>query len=176
MFFDNLKGAGLMSLINDPRLKDLLVKREFRICEDELRAELLREADREEFQELDLALADGSLQISGKVRKKPLPFAIPFSARFSLHSMEFVPRRKVLYLNVDEIRPLDLEWLTKKLVEKTPFLSLEQNLVTVDLAKIPRLAPILTTQLGLFRPFDHVVLKELEFRTAEIVGKIGVLL
>ena len=175
--FDKLKSSALLELIQDPRLRDLLTKREFRLSQEELHREFVNQAaDEEEMQELALTVGEGFLELSGKVKKRPLPFAIPFSARFSLHSLEFSVRSKAVHLRLEELKPFSLDSLTKKLVEKVPFLSFADGLVTVHLVKVPRLAGLLTCQVKGFRPFDHIVLKELSFRAGEVVGRVGVLL
>jgi len=66
--------------------------------------------------------------------------------------------------------------LTKKLVEKVPFLSFADGLVSVHLTRVPRLAGLLASNVKGFHPFDHIVLKDLEFRPGEVVGRVGVLL
>ena len=174
--FDKIKSSHLLDLVRDPRLKELVTRREFRISEEDLRRALLNRAPDEEVPELSVAIAEGFIEISGKVKKKLLPFAIPFSARFSLHSLEFTPRTKAVHLRLEELKPLDMDWLTRRLVEKLPFLSFGEGLVTVHLVKIPRLAPLLTSQVKGFHPFDHVVLKDLNFYQGEVVGKLGVML
>ena len=90
-----------------------------------------------------------------------LPFAIPFSARFSLHSLDFSPHIKTVHLRLDEVKPFEVDSLTRKLVEKVPFLSFDNGLVTIHLEKVPRLAALLDSQVRGFRPFDHIVLKKL---------------
>jgi len=175
--FDKMKNPVLLELIRDPRLKELVTKREFRLSQEELRRELENQVGGEEsLQELALHVGDGFLELSGRVKKWPLPFAIPFAARFSLHSLEFTPRQKAVYLRLDEMKPFDVDALTKKLVEKVGFLSFADGLVTLHLARVPRLAGLLTCHVNGFRPFDHIVLKELTFTPGEVVGRIGVLL
>ena len=174
--FDKIKSGALLDLVRDPRLKELVTRREFRISEEDLRREFLNRAPDKEVPELSVAISEGFFEISGKVKKKLLPFAVPFSARFSLHSLEFTPRTKAVHLRLEELKPLDMDWLTRRLVEKLPFLSFGEGLVSVDLLKIPRLAPLLTSQVKGFHPFDHIVLKDLNFYQGEVVGKLGVML
>lgn len=175
--FDKLKSSALLELIQDPRLRDFLTKREFRFSQDDLHREFVSQAaGEEELQELALIIGEGFLELSGKLKKRPLPFAIPFSARFSLHSLEFSVRSKTVHLRLEELKPFSLDSLTKKLVAKVPFLSFDDGLVTVHLVKVPRLAGLLTCQVKGFRPFDHIVLKELSFREGEVVGRVGLLL
>lgn len=174
--FDKLKNPALLELVRDPRLKDLVTRREFRVSQEELHRELADRAADEELQELRLTVGDGFLDISGRVRKRLIPFAIPFSARFSLHSLDFSPQAKAVHLRLEELKPLDLDRLTRKLTEKVPFLSFADGLVTVHLAKVPRLAGLFACQVGGVRPFDHIVLKELRFLEGEVVGRVGVML
>lgn len=175
--FDKVKDSRLLELIRDPRLRDLVTKREFRLSQEDLQKELMEQmAGEEALQELALTVGAGFLELSGRVRKWPLPFAIPFSARFSLHSFEFSPRSKVVHLRLEEVKPFEIDALTKKLVEKVPFLSFADGLVTIHLDGIPRLAGLLACNFKQFRPFDHIVMKELSFHPGEVVGRVGVLL
>jgi hypothetical protein len=175
-FFSSLKTKAVLELISDPRLKELVTRREFRVSEEELRQELVTRVSDEGIQDLAVSVGEGFLEISGKIKKRLLPFAIPFSARFSLHSLEFSPRNKAVHLKLEELKPLDLDWLTKRLVGKIPFLSSADGLITLHLVKIPRLTGLLTCQVKGFRPFDHIVLKELSFHPGEVVGRVGVML
>jgi hypothetical protein len=175
-FFSSLKTKTVLELISDPRLKELVTRREFRVSEEELRQELVTRVSDEDIQDLAVSVGEGFLEISGKIKKRLLPFAIPFSARFSLHSLEFSPRIKAVHLRLEELKPLDLDWLTKRLVGKIPFLSSADGLVTLHLVKIPRLTGLLTCQVKGFHPFDHIVLKELSFHPGEVVGRVGVML
>ena len=175
--FEKIKSSPLLELARDPRFRDLLTKREFRLDAEALRREIIDQVGaEEELQELNLTVGAGFLEFSGRVKKRPLPFSIPFSARFSLHSLDFSPRSKVVRLRLDEMKPFEADSLTKKLVAKVPFLSFDDGLVTVHLAKVPRLVRLLACQVGSVRPFDHIVLKELEFTPGEVVGRVGVLL
>lgn len=175
-YLEKLKDPALLELARDPRLKELVTRREFRVSQEELHRELASRAADEELQELGLTVGDGYLDISGRVKKRLIPFAIPFSARFSVHSLDFSPQSKAVHLRLDELKPLDLDRLTRKLTEKVPFLSFADGLVTIHLAKVPRLAALFDCQVGGFRPFDHLVLKELSFRDGEVVGRVGVML
>jgi len=51
-----------------------------------------------------------------------------------------------------------------------------KNTALLDLIKAPRLAGLLACQVKGFRPFDHIVLKELRFHEGEVVGRVGVML
>ena len=175
--FDKLKQSHLMEMLKDPRLKDLVTRREFSVSQEELQREIVTQAaGEEELQDLSVQVGEGYLEISGRVKKRMLPFAIPFSARFSLHSLEFSPRSKTVHLKLEELKPFEVDSLTRKLVEKLPFLSFADGLVTIHLARVPRLEGLLGSKIGNFRPFDHIVLKKLCFRNGEVAGSIGVLL
>jgi hypothetical protein len=175
--FDTLKKSPLMEMLQDPRLRELVTRREFTISRDELQREILSQTAGEEgLQDLTVQVGEGFLEISGRVKKRMLPFAIPFSASFSLHSLEFSPRSKTVHLKLEELKPFEIDSLTKKLVEKLPFLTFANGLVTIQLEKVPRLAALLGCQIGSFRPFDHIVLKRLSFMEGEVTGSIGVLL
>jgi len=174
--FDKLKSSALLELVRDPRVKELVTRREFRVSQEELHREFVTRAADEALQELALVVREGFLEVSGKVKKRLIPFAIPFSARFSLHSLDFSPHTKAVHLRLEELKPLDLDSLTRKVTEKVPFLSYADGLVTVHLAKVPRLAGLFACQVHGFRPFDHIVLKELRFHDGEVVGRVGVML
>jgi hypothetical protein len=174
--FDKLRSSALLGLVRDPRLRELLTRREFRLTEEELHRELASRTADEELQDLRLTIGEGFLDISGRVKKRLVPFAIPFSARFSLHSLDFSLRAKAVHLRLEELKPLDIDALTRKLTEKIPFLSFADGLVTVHLTRVPRLAGLFACHVRGFRPFDHIVLKELRFHDGEVVGRVGVML
>src|SRR5690242_15005856 len=100
-FFDFMKNKAVLELVRDPRLKDLVTKREFRISQEQLQREFVSQtAGEEELEDLALIVGEGFLELSGRVKKRPLPFSIPFSARFSLHSLEFSVRSKTVHLKL----------------------------------------------------------------------------
>ena len=170
--FDRLKNSAVVELIRDPRIRDLVIRREFRMSQEELRKELANRADTE-LRELDVTIEEGFLEVSGRIKKKLLPFPIRFSAQFSIHSFEFSPRSKTVCLKVEQLKPVNFDWLTKRVVEKVPFLSFADGLVTVHLGKIPRLAGLLAYHIRGFRPLDHIVLKDLSFRSTESCRPCG---
>jgi len=43
--FDKLKNSSLLELIQDPRLRDLLTKREFRLSQEDLHREFVNQAE-----------------------------------------------------------------------------------------------------------------------------------
>ena len=174
--FDRFKNPALLELVKDQRLKELITRREFRLTEEYLHREILSKAVDDELTELSLKLGAGFAELTGRVKKRLVPFAIPFSARFSLHSIDFTRRGKVVHLRLEELKPLDLDWLTKKLVQNIPFVSYGDGLVTLDLTQVPRLAEFYEYQVKGVRPSDFVVLKELLFCEGELVGRVGLIL
>jgi len=174
--FDRFKNPALLELVKDQRLKDLITRREFRVTEEYLHREFLSKAVDDELTELTLKLGAGFAELTGRVKKRLVPFAIPFSARFSLHSIDFTRRGKVVHLRLEELKPLDLDWLTRKLVQNIPFVSYGDGLVTLDLSRVPRLAEFYGYQVKGVRPSDFVVLKELLFCEGELIGRVGLIL
>lgn len=177
-FFSKMfeKKDEIVDLIKDPRLRDLIVRREFRLTEEYLHEEVFSKLCDEELTDIAFVVGDGSAQLSGKVKKRLLPFAIHFSARFSIHSVVFSHKKRVVNLKLEELKPLDMDALTRKLVEKIPFLSYADGLVTLDLARVPRLAELFSYEVRGMKPFDFVVLKDVAFCPGEVVGKLGVIL
>lgn len=174
--FDKLRNIPFMDMIKDQRLKELLLKREFRLSEEYLQREFLRKAEDDEVSNLSLKLGDGYGTLSGKVKKRLLPFTVPFSARFAVHAVDFSRSGKVVLFKVEEIKPIDSDWLTQKLVRNVPFLAYADRILVCDLERIPRLAEFFSYQVKGVRPLDHVVLKELTFTEGEVVGRLGLCL
>jgi hypothetical protein len=166
----------ILGLITDPRVKDLIVRREFRLTEEYLHQEVFDKLRDEELTDIALTVGDGYAELSGRVKKRMLPFVIPFSARFSIDSVVFTQKKRVVNLKLEELKPLDVDALTKKLVEKVPFLSYADGIVALHLDRVPRLAELFQYQVKGLKPFDFVVLKDLSFRPGEVVGKLGVVL
>jgi hypothetical protein len=171
-----LQNPALKEFMKDQRLRELITRREFRISEEYLYREFVSGAGDEELQELSLTLHDGYGEISGTVKKRLIPMAIPFTARFSVRSVVFSALEKKVHLAMDEVKPLDLDWVTRRVVERVPFLSWEGGRVICDLEKVPRLGELLSRRIGSLRASDFVTLKELSFRPGEIVGRVGVVL
>jgi hypothetical protein len=176
--FDRIKNPSLAELVKDQNVKELLLKREFRITQSYLQREFVSQALDDELVELSLGIFDGYGDIAGKVKKRLVPFAIPFSATFTLQGMEFSSTRKIVMLKLEKVGPVDVAWLTRKFVERVPFLSCTGDLIVCDLTKVPRLAELFAYRvkgLGL-NPWDLVTLKELSLKEGEIVGRVGVVL
>ena len=115
-------------------------------------------------------------EIAGEVKKRLLPFAIPFTARFTVQKVAFTTWEKQVYLQVEQIKPLDLEWVTARLVGKIPFLSCREGVITCDLARVPRLAEFFSYRLKGMLLADMLTVKELSLREGELVGRLGVCL
>jgi hypothetical protein len=173
---DKMKNRSLAELVKEQSLKDLLVKREFRISQGYLQREFLDRAQDEEIVELTITLLDGFGEIKGRIKKRFVPFTIPFSVTFSLGSVEFTTARKQVLLKLEQVTPLDVAWITRKFVEKIPFLSLSGDFIACDLTRVPRLAELFAYRVKSVNPWDHVTLKELTLSEGEIVGRVGVVL
>lgn len=174
--FDKIRSIPFMDMIKDQRLKELLLKREFRLSEEYIQREFLHKAEDDEVSNLSLKLGDGFGTLSGKVKKRLLPFAVPFSARFAIHAVDFSREGKVLLFKVEEIKPIDSDWLTQRLVRDIPFLAYADRLLVCDLERIPHLTELFSYQVKGVRPLDHVVLKDLSFCEGEVVGRLGLCL
>lgn len=173
---DRLKNPSLAELIKDQSLKDLLVKREFRITQAYIQREFMCLAIDEELIEIAIGLFDGYGEITGKVKKRLVPFAIPFSATFTLQGLEFTGARKTVFLKIEKVGPIDIEWLTRKMVERVPFLSCVGDMIICDLTKVPRLAELFAYRVKGLNPWDLVTFKELTLKEGELVGRVGVVL
>jgi hypothetical protein len=171
-----LKNPALAELVKEQSLKDLLIRREFRLSEPYLQREFVSKALDDELLELSLSLFDGYGQISGKVKKRLIPFPISFSARFTIQAMEFSSARKVVFLKLDQVAPIDLDWLTKKVVQRIPYIEYVGDMIACDLAQVPRLAELFAHRVKGISPWDFITLKELSLKDGEIVGRVGVVL
>jgi len=163
------------TLLADPRLRELLTRRELRVTDDYLNREIMQQAGDDELHGLSLRFLEGYGELSGTVRKRLLP-AIPFSARFNVHGVEFGPMGKRLHLSLDEVRPIDLNWLTRRLVERVPFLAYRDGLMICDLLQMPTLGPWLDYRFKGKRLADFVTVKELVIREGELVARLGICL
>jgi hypothetical protein len=172
---DRIKNPALAEIVKEQNLKDLLIRREFRIPEGYLQREFLDLALDEEIQEIVIILSDGFGSIKGRVKKRFLP-AIPFSITFSVHGIEFSSARKQVLLKLEQVAPIDIGWVTKKFVDKIDFLSCSGDLVACDLTKVPRLARLFAYRVKGINPWDFVTLKELTVAEGEIVGRVGVVI
>jgi hypothetical protein len=174
-FTERLKNPALVELVKEQSLKDLLIRREFRLSQGYLQREFLVRAQDDEMLELTLSLQDGYGEIAGKIKKRFLP-AISFSAVFTIEGMEFSSARKCVFLKLDKVGPVDLDWLTKKVVERIPFLSCRGDLIACDLTRVPRLAELFAYRVKGINVWDFIALKELSLKEGEIVGRVGVVL
>lgn len=171
--FDKLRHPALTELIRDQRLREVVLKREFRITEGYCQRELIGRNDDDELQGVVLRFCDGYGEIAGEVKKRLLPFAVPFSVRFSIEKVALTAWEKSLYLKVDQVRPLDLDWVTARVVARVPFLSFREGTIICDLAKVPRLADFFEYRLKGMRLADLLTVKELVLREGELVGRLG---
>lgn len=174
--FDKLKNPALVELLKDQRLREIVTRREFRVSEEYLHREFISRAGDDEVRNLALRFHDGFGELSGEVKKRLLPVAIPFSARFIIAGVEFNALGKRVHLRVDEVKPMDVDWVTKRVVERVPFLAYHDGLMSCDLEQVPRLDAILASRVGGKRVADFLTLKELVIRPGEMVGRLGVIL
>lgn len=170
-----LKNPALAAFLRDQQLPELFRRREFRLTEAFLRREIFSQATDDEILSLDLAVHDGFAEVRGMVKKRFLP-AIPFSFQVRLAGMEFNALGKRLHLTVDQVKPLDLDWVTRRLVERVPFLAYAEDRIMIDLERIPSLAPSLSYRIRGVRVADYFTLRELSLRPGVVVGRLGLLL
>jgi len=173
---DRLNDPAFMGLVQEQSLKDLLVRREFRIPEDYLQREFLNKALDDELVEFKLSIGNGFCEVSGRFKKRLVPFAIPFSASFTIQGIEFSSARKCVFLKLGPVSPLDLDWLTKKVVERIPSLSMMGEVLVCDLNRVPRLAELFAHRVKGISIWDYLTLKELWMKQGEIGGRVGVVL
>lgn len=173
---ERLRDPAFTELVKEQSLKDLLLKREFHIPESYLQRELVGRALDDEVLELSLALYDGYGEIRGKIKKRLIPFPISFSARFVIQGMEFGSARKAVYLRLEQVEPIDIDWLTKKVVERIPFLSCFGDLIACDLTRVPRLTELFAYRVKGMSFWDFITLKELSLKDGQIVGRVGVVI
>ncbi len=174
--FDKLKNPALLELLKDQRLREVVIRREFRVSEEYIHREFISRAGDDEVRNLSLRFHDGFGELSGEVKKRLLPVAIPFSARFAITGVEFNSLGKRVHLRVEEVKPMDVDWVTKRVVERVPFLAFRDGLMSCDLEQVPRLDAILASRVGGVRVADFLTLKELVIRPGEMVGRLGVIL
>ena len=172
---ERIKDPALVELVKEQSLRDLLTKRAFRISQGYLQREFLNRAIDEEIVEFSIALFDGYGELSGKMKKRLLP-AIPFSATFTIHGMEFSAARKCVQLKLEKVGPVDIDWLTRKVVQRIPFLDYSGDLITCDLTRVPRLRELFAYRIKGLDIWNLITLKELSLRDGEIVGRVGVVL
>jgi len=172
---ERITDPSLVELVKEQSLRDLLTKRAFHISQGYLQREFLNRVLDDEIVEFTIALFDGYGEIAVKMKKRLLP-AIPFSATFTIHGIEFSSARKTVQLKLEKVGPIDLDWLTKKIVQRIPSLSYSGDLITCDLTRVPRLAEIFSRRIKGLNAWDLITLKELNLRDGEIVGRVGVVL
>ena len=170
-----LKNSPLAAFLQDQRLPELFRHREFRLSEAFLRRELQAMAADEEVGPLQLFIHDGRIEVRGVVKKRLLP-PIPFGVTLRLAGVEFNAMAKRLHLAVEEVKPLDVDWITGRLVARVPFLSHGAGRITIDLERVPRLHLPLTCRIKGVRVADFFTIKELRLKPGEVVGRLGVTL
>ena len=171
--FDRLRHPALAELIRDQRLKEMVTRREFRITAEYFQREFLSGAGDDELQGLKLRFRDGYGEIGGEVKKRLLPFAIPFTVRFGIDKVALTSWEKSIYLRIEQVKPLDLDWVTGRVVARVPFLAYQDGVMVCDLARVPRLAEFFGYRLKGMRLADFLTLKELTLREGELVGRLG---
>ncbi len=174
--FNKLSNPILKQFMQDQNLRDLFMKREFRITEEFFQRELAAGGEDDDIRELEVRFHEGYGEITGKVRKKPLPFDIPFSARLSVQRVEFTPEGKYLVLKADQVKPFSLDWVTARIVGRAPFLSWHEGSITCDLTRVPKLAPLFKRELKGIRPLDFVTLREVAFEPGALVGRVKIVI
>ncbi|ACM18398.1 hypothetical protein Geob_0021 [Geotalea daltonii FRC-32] len=174
--FDMLKNPALLDLIKDQHLKEIVTRREVRVSQDYFHRELIARAMDEEIHELSMKFYDGYGEISGKVKKKLIPFSIPFSARFGVERIFFTPKEKMIFLKIEEVKPVDVDFVTRKVVEKIPFLSYCEGTIACDLTQVPELQKFLAYNINGIKVCDFLTIKELLFREGEMIGRLGLCL
>jgi hypothetical protein len=172
---ERIKDPALGELVKEQSLKDLLTKREFHLSQGYLQREFLSNALDDEIVEFSITLCEGYGEIAGKMKKRLLP-ALPFSATFSIHGVEFSAARKCVLLKLEKVGPIDIDWLTRKVVQQIPFLSCSGDLITCDLTRIPRLRELFAYRIKGLDIWSLITLKELSLKDGEIVGRVGVVL
>lgn len=173
--FSKLRSPAVAGLLKDQHLLEMAIRREFRCSEEYVRREVVPRLADEDIHGLDIAFRDGFGELTGQVKKRFLP-AIPFSARFIVDRVACTPWEKRVYLRLEEVQPLDLDWLTRRMVERLPFLDYDGGIVVCDLMRIPRLAELFAYRVKGVRVCDFLTIKGLDVRPGEIVGRLGVVL
>lgn len=171
-----LKSPALLDLIKDQRLKEIVTRREVRISEEYFHRELVNKAIDDEIQELSMKFFDGYGEICGKVKKKLIPFSIPFSVRFTVERVFFTPKDKMIFLKVEEVKPVDVEFVTRRIVAKLPFLSYSDGIIACDMARMPELNKFFSYNVHGIKVCDFLTIKELLFKEGEMIGRLGICL
>ncbi len=99
--FDKLRNPAFLDLIRDQRLKELVTRREFRVTEEYFHRDFVSRAEDDEIRKLTLKFRDGYGELAGEVKKRLIPFAVPFSARFALHGVDFSPQANKIHLRIE---------------------------------------------------------------------------
>lgn len=170
-----LKNSTFSAFLQDQHLPGLFRRREFRLTEAFLRRELLTQVADEEIPELDLELHDGYAEVRGVIKKRFMP-QLAFSLRLRVVGVEFNAMAKRLHLAVDDVKPLDVDWITRRLVERVSYLNYAAGRISIDLDRMPRLEIPLAYRIKGVRVADFFTIKEIHLRLGEVVGRLGVTL
>ncbi len=174
--FNKISNPLLRQFMEEQNLRELFTKREFRITEELFQRELVSTGEEDDIRELEIRFHDGYGEITGKVRKRPLPFDISFSARLTLQRVDFTPEGRYLVLKADEVKPFSLDWVTARIVGRVPFLTWQAGSIICDLARIPKLAPLFGASVKGVHPLDFVTLRDVTFQTGALVGRVKIVL
>jgi hypothetical protein len=174
--FDKISNPLLKQFMQDQNLRELFTKREFRISDDFFQREIAPGEEDDDIRELEIRFHDGYGEITGKVRKRPLPFDIAFSARLTVARVEFTPEAKYLVLKAEEVKPFSLNWVTAKIVGRIPFLTWQEGNIICDLARVPKLAPLFRASVKGINPMDFVTLRDVTFQPGALVGRVKIVI
>jgi hypothetical protein len=170
--FTKLRHPLLTELIKEQRFRELFTKREFRFTEDYFRRELVPRLEYDEVRGISLVFGDGFGELTGEVKKRLLP-AITFRARFAVARVIFTPKEKQIHLRLDEVHPVDFDWLTRRMVERLPYLTYDSGGIICDLARVPQLTELFAYHVKGVRVSDFLTIKDLELRPGEVAGRLG---
>jgi hypothetical protein len=173
--FARLKNPAFVQFIREQHLRELFIRKEFRVSEEYVRREFLPCMEDDEVRNLSLSFRAGFAVLSGEVKKRLLP-AISFSARFSVEKVSFNSWEKKIFLRMEEVRPVDFDWLTRRMAERLPFLTYGEGLLVCDLTRVPRLGEMLAYRVRGVRVSDFLTIRELALREGEVAGRLGVVL
>ncbi len=173
---DKITNPLLKQFMKDQNLRDLFTKREFRITQELFQRELMAPGEEDDIRELEIRFYEGYGEITGKVRKRPLPFDISFSARLTVQRVDFTPEGKYLVLKADEVKPFSLDWVTARIVGRVPFLSWREGSIICDLARIPKLVPLFGATVKGIHPLNFVTLRDVTFQPGALVGRVKIVL
>ncbi len=136
--FDKLKQSGMADLIRDQQMKELLTRGEFRIHRGVRPPRIPRHGCRRRYPRSLPPLLRRPRRTVRHREKRLLP-AISFATRFGIQGVEFGRMGKRIYLQLQEVRPLDLDWVNERIIGRVPFLDYHGSLIACDLPASPAL-------------------------------------